>query len=185
MREPSFSRILLVASVLLNLALGHRLLSLQRPAAEDRPQSGPRVIQSVELVSTQGERITLDFRTERDVILYFFSIDCGWCDVNLANFFAVVRQAKLRRIPVFAIAAASGVALREYQTLKGIDFELYSVDPIHAREAGFRKTPTTAVVSSGGRVLVWIPGIYSGESERAIEHWLGVELPGPVINPTR
>lgn len=185
MRERSLSRILLVASVLLNLALGHRLLSLQRPAAEDRPQSGPRVLQSVELVSTQGERITLDFRAERDVILYFFRLIAGGATSMLRiSLLLFVRQSCVA-CRSSQLAAASSVALREYQTLKGINFELYSVDPIHAREAGFRRTPTTAVVSSGGRVSVWIPGIYSGESERAIEHWLGVELPGPVINPTR
>lgn len=115
---------------------------------------------------------------DKPTVIYVFSLECIWCERNLAN------------VRGLASSAASshrfiGLSLRNHELsrlaaeARNLGFPVLSeVSPEVVRSMGLGGTPQTIVVSPDGRIIKNWEGAYGSSLQREVEEYFGTSLPG-------
>lgn len=121
----------------------------------------------------------------RPTLIYVFTPSCSWCARNLANFRALIDDAK----DDYRIVGVSlDPEVETYLKETALDLPVYinaSTATLTAYELG--STPQTIVVSPEGKVLKSWVGAYGGSLQKEVESVFGLRLPGlsPPAAPPR
>jgi peroxiredoxin len=178
---------LLAVSLLGNLTLAVAFLRVERAStAVNRtaaiPPSGPAIGTDLPpLVAREigGRRRELTFSSDgRPTLLYIFTPQCTWCAKNLANLKHLVAAAKNgHRIVGLSLDPNVGSYVKD----AAFEFPVF-VEPSSEMFEPYRlgPTPTTLIISQEGRVLKSWVGAYAGATEKDIESYFSVTLPGLV-----
>ncbi len=123
-----------------------------------------------------GKVVTLP---RENLVLYFFSPTCKWCERNLTSFKIMNAQLSSRYSFVGVVSDSKGVA--EYLRLNPLPFPTVVVDDASDTSSlGLRGTPQTIVLQNGVVVHNW-PGAYLGDTKSSIEKSLRVTLPEVIV----
>ena len=181
----AFLLCLFASSLSLNVALGWKVKQLShalQPAKLKMAgiQTGS-LLPSIRVVDETGRSSTVAFDDPRVTILYVWRPSCSWCRLNRGNICALALGAKSRFRFIGISIEAKG--LKEYLALKPLPFPVFVVrNGNDVNKLGLDVTPQTAVVLQGGRVeKVWA-GAFSKTSQRDVETFFGVKLPGLPAN---
>jgi hypothetical protein len=124
-----------------------------------------------------GQSITIHYaETERPTLLYVFTPACGWCKKNEDNISSLASQTgdRLRIIGV----ALSQDGLVAYVADRFPSVNVIKPDPQTIIAYRLSGTPETILVSSHGVVLrVW-KGAYADSTQRELEEYFQIKLPG-------
>jgi peroxiredoxin len=114
---------------------------------------------------------------KRGTLIYYFSPQCGWCKRNAANF----RALAARLAPDYQVVSYTADLTGVQKYLEAAHHEAHVVTDDDAdirRTLKLTGTPETILVSPSGRVVKNWEGAYSGATQREIESYFGVRLPG-------
>jgi hypothetical protein len=178
---PRFLLVCLGLSLALNVILARRSGQQRELVEQLRTQNQPLLNQVVPpLTGTDltGQPLTITFSdTGEPTLLYIFEPDCGWCAENHGNAVALARQSqgKFRMIAV----ALSNENLEDYLSRHPMDCPVITnLEPGLVERYRFGVTPQTIVVSHEGVVQRNWRGAYQEESQRQIQDYLEIKLPG-------
>lgn len=185
MRNVMPSRLLI--GLLLLVSVGVHLAQQRRLAALRLTQSTLPVSDTLPIstrvspfagTTVDGKTVAVvDEAPERDVILYWMSPSCVWCQRNEQ---AVAALAELTRARYAFIAVSSTTAgLQEYVQSSGLTNYVVVGPPSQQIRAEYMLagTPTTIVLRRDRRVAkVWV-GAYTPEVQTDIENFFGIVLP--------
>jgi hypothetical protein len=145
--------------------------------------SNPKPIEGQQLPTIlaktlEGRAGVVDFRPEGPpTILYVFSPSCHWCARNLQNLRSV-RDALGGRFRFIGLSL-SKKDLSAYVARTGLSFPVFT-EPSDASSLAyhFSETPETWVISGSGKLKKRWAGAWTGDTQKEIESFLGVALPG-------
>jgi hypothetical protein len=117
--------------------------------------------------------------SDRPTVLYVFSQECPWCLRNTQNLKALVGAISERYQMVGLALDDDPNRVRHYLDKLGLFLPAtVLVDPRTRRAYQLGRTPTTILVSPGGKVTrVWL-GAFSGHVGKSVSQTFGVTLPG-------
>lgn len=174
--------VLLLTSVLLNVAFAAKIRELRSPKSID-PVTGVSLA-PFHVTDLEGRPQLLTFSdATKPTVLYVLSPSCHWCARNFNNISALA--ARRRDSYRFIGIAVNVPDLRVYAQSTGYAFPIYSIpsyDVIKGLAVG--GTPHTLVISAQGVVIRnWI-GAFTDNQQKDIEAYFVVNLPGlaPEIN---
>jgi hypothetical protein len=186
---------LLACSLALNAWLGARVWTRGSAAAvavaplasnPSRPEPGlGSAVPPIVCETLDGRPVTLGPGDDRrPLLLYVFTTHCPWCLRNVANI-NTLAAATPDRFRVAALALDSDVAaITRYVTANGLTPPVYARLSAQTFEAyGFGAVPLTLVISPDGHLLQRWHGAYTGASQREIEDFFNVTLPGLMTSP--
>ncbi|GEM_PF-1051350 len=120
-------------------------------------------------------------------VIYVLSPHCVWCSRNRVNLGALIKQGG-GKFHLLCLSV-TGDGLREYAErnhISGPNVDLvFDVSPGVLSDYQLTATPQTIVVSPEGKVLKVWQGAYQTDSQREIERFLGVQLPGTIAEEAR
>ena len=177
--DSRYVTVALIVSLVLNVLLGATVLRLKNtgPKAPSVPSRLPEgaLLVPFSAEDSAGRQIVVHPADGMSTtVLYFLSPECSWCQRNLESVraLAAMSGSKYRMI---------GISLspqRTPDTAKQYPFPVYfNPEPGLASSYGLSGTPQTMIVSSDGRVLKNLPGLYVGAVRTEIMRTLGVVLP--------
>jgi hypothetical protein len=109
--------------------------------------------------------------------LYIFKPECPWCARNLPNIKALAGHAN-GQYRVISLSLSND-GLNDYVVQSGLNMPVYGNLPDIARTTyKLGGTPQTIVISPEGKVLKNWKGAYQGNTQREIERYFNVQLPG-------
>jgi peroxiredoxin len=173
--------ILLILSVVLNVALARRARALKDALLLTKSESGlpiGTVLPPIEAADLDHKPQILTYSSDSlPTIYYVFSPQCGWCAKNSRNLQVLAERTK-GRYRLFGLSLSS-VALKEFVRDNDIQFPVYT-DLAAKSVVAYRLggTPETLVVSSDGTLLRKWKGAYSGSNKEEIEEYFAITLPG-------
>jgi peroxiredoxin len=180
-KKGSITLAMLVASVLINVTLAHKLRhfnDLVGPLPDHLLKSGT-LAPSFEAVDLRGQAqlITYDKQGSRSTVLYVFTPPCPWCARNMDNIEALADKAGTQYRFVALSLSAEGLA--DYVSTNEFKLAVYSgLSPETVKTYKLGSTPQTIVISPEGKVLQnWI-GAYTGDQKSQVEAFFHVTLPG-------
>ena len=175
--------LLLVGSATLNVFLAKRVEGLRRDLlyvkSENRLAAGASV-QAIEAKDLDGRPTSIAYANgSRPTVIYVFSPSCRWCAKNLSNIKTLASQVSGQY--QFVALSLTTSNLREYVAGHNFDFPVYS-EPAPAAITSYKMggTPQTIVISEGGKVLKNWYGAYMGGTQKEIEDYFHLRLPGLV-----
>lgn len=178
----SLLTILLLCSLALNFQLARKVASLKESLATS-PGGGRLTVGDpvppIEAKDLDQRPAVISYLgSEQPTVLYVFSPQCGWCSRNLQNMKALAESARGRYR--FAMLSLSRNSLREYVAENGLgDIPVYGDLSEGVKEAyKITGTPRTIVVSNEGRVLKVWAGAYAGATQKEVEEYFNLKLPG-------
>lgn len=171
---------LLVCSVVLNVLLAlkvrevlelSRLLRLKLDSPVLVPGSIAPAFSAKEI---NDKKIFLNYAdSEHPTVIYLFSPNCHWCDQNLENIRALANTTH-DRFRFVGISLTDG-DLQNYLTQNQMPFHVYHSPPDEVKVVyGLNSTPSTIVISPGGKILQYWRGAYSEELKLEIEEFFQV-----------
>jgi peroxiredoxin len=177
----AFTLLLLVGSTTLNVFLARRVESLRRNLlyvkSENRLAAGASV-QAIEAKDLDGRPTSIAYaNSRRPTVIYVFSPSCGWCAKNLSNIKTLASQVNGQY--QFVALSLSTTDLREYVSEHNFDFPVYC-EPTPAAITSYKMggTPQTIVISEDGKVLKNWYGAYMGGTQKEVEEYFHLRLPG-------
>ena len=171
----------LIVSVVLNVALAHKLKTLTHArsvrSAELALQVGATVPPIVaKLLGGQQDSISYQ-TTNQPTVLYIFTPPCSWCARNIDNLKALLGKGRGKYR--FVGLSLSDVGLADYVTKNELKLPIYSsLSPDTLKTYKLGSTPQTIVVSPEGKVLQDWVGAYVGDQKSQVEAFFHVSLPG-------
>ena len=175
----------LAGSVLLNVALAHRLRQWNRlfAASPDAMLQTGTILPPFQADDLLGNKHTVAYdQPSKPTVLYVFTPPCGWCLRNMDSFKALIAQkgSEYRFIGV----SLSKEGLKEYVASHGLEFPVYSGLPSETQKTyKMGGTPQTIVISPQGRVVKNWMGAYVGTQKSDVENFFHISLP-PVQTDT-
>jgi hypothetical protein len=171
---------LLTLSAITNFLLVSKVKQLQATVtslkSEQSTTAGMR-LPPLTAEDMSGQSITIRYdETDRPTLLYVFTPACGWCKKNEDNINSLARQTgdKLRIIGV----TLSQDGLVEYVANRFPPAKVIKPDSRTIIAYKLSGTPETILVSSEGVVLrVW-KGAYGDSTQRELEEYFHIKLPG-------
>jgi peroxiredoxin len=179
-RLPFATTLLLVLSVILNVALAHKVTNLRGVInalkSENRLKVGQR-LPDITARDLAGRPMLLRYSDSKvPTLLYVFTPACSWCYRNLDNIRAVEggSNGKYRLVGLSLSAKALGAYITEHR----LGFPIYTVteDVVSTYKLG--GTPQTLLISSAGTLIRNWTGAYQGPLQSEIQRELGIPLPG-------
>ena len=175
---------LLAVSLIQNLVLGVGILRLSGgkiapPSSESLP-TGPKVgavVPPLDVQRFKGARELVGFSADRKpTLMYVFSPSCSWCAKNLSNVKTILRAATTSH---HVLALSLDPNVDDYVQTAALNVPIY-IKPSEKMFGpyGLGPTPLTFVVGPDGKVLKSWVGAYSGETQKDVEAYFGVKLPG-------
>lgn len=178
----SLLTILLLCSLALNFQLTRKVASLKESLAA-RPGDGKlaagTLVPPIEAKDLDQRPEVISYSGgEQPTVLYVFTPQCGWCTRNLQNMKALAESARGRYR--FVMLSLSKDSLREYVAQNGLGgIPVYGDVSEDARESyKITGTPRTIVVSNEGRILKVWAGAYAGDTQKEVEEYFNIKLPG-------
>lgn len=180
-RRPRWTTLALVALLASNLALlalNHRLRRGLAAAAKPHLEAGD-VVPPLRALDASGKPAHVGFGGDgRRTLVLVFSPTCGWCDLNMPSWSALLDGAGPRGVRTFAVATrqerSAEYAARHRLARAGV---LVEAEPRDAFAWRLVVTPQTILIGPDGRVeRNWV-GALRDEDLREIERALGIELP--------
>jgi len=177
----------LTGNVLLGYGVFRLSMRLDSGAAQARSQEpqGPAVgtrLPALDVQTVEGARVSLAFDSDpRPTVIYVFTPECSWCARNLENVKALMAtgQQSYRFVGLSLNPDVPGVT--RYVKDAGLEFPVYLNPSRDVRLAyGLGGTPSTLVVSTEGVLLKSWLGAYTAESQREVQDYFHVRLPGLV-----
>jgi peroxiredoxin len=172
--------LMLFTSVLINVALAHRLTQFNRliSATPARVLQAGTDVPPFTAVDLRGQSRAIVYKHESTAtVLYVFTPGCVWCARNMDNFKALVEKegGQYRLIGL----SLSDAGLTEYVAKNDLKLPIYSrLSPETLKTYKLGGTPQTIVVSPGGRVLKNWVGAYVGQQKSEVEAFFHMSLPG-------
>jgi hypothetical protein len=117
--------------------------------------------------------VTLDLSGTRPTLLYVFSPTCHWCERNLANIAAIVKNRRDVRVVGVNIGPPLDAASAKKQPFD----EIIQPGSATIRAYRFTGTPSTLLVTQGTITQSW-SGAYAGPLADDVSKALAVTLPG-------
>ena len=177
-RTDGFLLLLLVASLSLNVYLGWRVRQVPGPAPSIVKLPSGAKVNPVDATGLDGRQQTISYNdTDKPTVFYVLSPSCIWCERNRKNIDELTK-AKGKDFR-FVGLSLSGEQLKEYVEEHHLNFPVYTglkSDTIQA--LGLGGTPQTIVISPEGLVLKNWPGAYREQTQREVEDYFQVRLPG-------
>ena len=168
---------LLLMSVGLNTLQARRIRDLIEPQSKSSSRVG-QMAGPLAGLTLEGQKRVVRFDDRQPTVLYFFSPTCRWCEENWDNV-RTLAEASSARFRFLAVATESN--LTEYVHRHRLNFDiLVGVVPENLTMFGLGATPHTLVISSQGQISHEWRGAYQGRSQRAIESFFDIRLPGLV-----
>jgi thioredoxin-related protein len=172
--------VLLIGSLILNVYLGWNNKRLQATLAAMRTvRLTPGMkLEPITVTDLNGVQQTISYAdSHKPTVFYVLSPKCGWCERNTQNINTLVnlKSADFR----FVGLSLDEDNLNQYLTDHHFGFPVYkrpTPDSVHA--LGLRSTPQMIVISSEGVVLRNWVGVFADRSQREVETYFGVQLPG-------
>ncbi len=175
------SLILLVASVILNVALAEKLRGANNKLSKVETEANIAIgatLPDMEAKNLDGTFAIFSFsKSQRPTIVYIFSPSCGWCEKNLENIKELVEQTNKEY--QFVALSTSNKNLAEYVAENNWKFPVFR-DPSPATISAYKLggTPRTIVISEEGKVVKNWSGAYMANLQKDIEEYFQVKLPG-------
>jgi peroxiredoxin len=176
---------ILVASVALNVLLARKAATLKDALSQVNAsgllKEGEQV-PDIEALADNGSRQIVHFNDVGvPTVLYVFTPQCGWCKKNLPNLHTLIDHANDKIAGGYRVLgiALNHEGLAAYLKDENLTFPVYTDVSAPVRNAyHMGGTPTTIVVSPDRKVMkVWI-GAYQEETQREIEAYLHLKMPG-------
>jgi peroxiredoxin len=175
---------LLMLSIILNLFLVFEVkrlkssLSLIQSETRNHQIMIGKSVPSLDVQDLDGKHFSIDYTSvSKPMILYVFSPDCHWCERNLQNIKYLYENTKNQYNFVGLSIEKESVA--KYKEEKDIPFPIfYNPSESNKLEYNFRSSPSTYVISSEGQVLGFWSGAFGNETQKNIESYFGMTLPG-------
>jgi hypothetical protein len=116
-------------------------------------------------------------RDGKSTVVLVFSPFCGWCEINLPNWKAIISQSGGRYRVVGVSIVSEGVA--GYAAKNGLDHleVIVEMDPGGELLSKLQTTPQTVLIGPDGRVRRNWVGAFDLEDRVEVEHDLGIHLP--------
>ncbi len=177
--------VLLVCSLAINLLLARRVASLKTlvslMSSEGQLSEGDKV-PSIAARDPQGRTAVLDYGgTNLPTVLFVIAPTCGWCTKNIMNMRTLAEKAGDRYR--FVGLSLESEKLIDYVTGHKLNFPIYTDLPLFpTREYKLGGTPQTIVVSPQGVVMKTWSGAFAEETQKDVESYFKVRLPG-IMDP--
>jgi peroxiredoxin len=178
---PRWSTVALVALLVSNLsllALNFRLQQKLADATTLHLKTGD-VVPSLHGLDARGRALKVSFGDSQvSTLLLVFSPRCGWCDLNMPSWSALLEKARDRPLRTIAVATrqegAAEYAERHQLTRASVMIE---AEPKDVAAYKMVVTPQTILIGSTGRIeRIWV-GALLDDDLRDLERALGIELP--------
>ncbi|HXM45296.1 MAG TPA: redoxin family protein [Bryobacteraceae bacterium] len=171
---------LLACSLLINVALAHRLNTARTDALNSKSLVAGDSVPDIRGRSAAGALVDVRFaNAAKPTIVYYFDPHCPWCKRNAANFNALA-SAVHSKYSVLAYTAVI-LNLNEYRTQTNLSVPVITDDATDIRRIlKLHGTPQTMVVGVDGKVVKNWEGAYSGATLTDLEKYFNVRLPGSV-----
>lgn len=168
----------LLVSNLSLLALNRQLRQRLTEVAKPHLEAGD-LVPPLRALDGAGGAVRLDFTGSGPrTLLLVFSPTCGWCDLNLPSWSALLDAVAGRSLRTVAVATRPEQAAeyaRRNRLARAV--VLVEAEPRDALAYRLVVTPQTILIAPDGRVeRIWV-GALRDENLREIERALGVELP--------
>lgn len=194
-RKATLLAVMVMFSGTLNVVLGLKLASLersQRLQTSLKPQTSltpvPRVkvgtpLEDIVGTDPSGTPVTIRFAGSRNpTVLLILRPGCAWCDKNMANWQALVREKS--ESFQFVTVSLSPLKFKEY--IEDNRLPLPAVSPSFGKNPTLNDitgTPQTIVVGPDGIVIkVWF-GAFTPDVKRDVETFFEASLPVAVQVP--
>lgn len=169
----------LTAALLTSVALN---VTLSRELAATRVAPPPTIapgtlLPAITGTTPEGAIQTIDYRSDRPTLLYYYRSECAWCRRNWTNVTTLASQATSFRVVL--LSGDDGVPVRP----EGLPEQVVVLGGIQRATIDAYKlvgTPQTMVVSADGRSIQTWAGAYQGNRLAEIGRFFGVSLPGLV-----
>jgi peroxiredoxin len=165
----------------INLLLVRRVALLKNHVATIRSESRLNAGDKVPLITAkdpQGRSAVFDYRADKlPTVVFVITPACKWCTQNIMNMRTLVAKAGDRfKFVGFSLSSNN---LYDYVTQNKLDFPMYTDFPlIPTNDYKLGGTPQTIVVSPTGEVLKVWTGAFAEETQKEVEEYFGVSLPG-------
>jgi len=124
-----------------------------------------------------GQTVTIRFdETQAPTLLYVFSPSCGWCKKNEDNINSLVSQTG-GAVRIIGLSLSPD-GLPEYVAHRFPPIKVIKPDSGTMTAYKLSGTPETILVSSAGVVLKVWKGAYGESTQRELEAYFHVKLPG-------
>jgi peroxiredoxin len=178
--EGRILQLVLCLSILLNLlfALEIRRLRVTLTGPPQVALTGQKARPLV-VTTVDGHTLTLDLASsDKPTVIYYFRPDCHWCIRNLDNISALADQESAAYH--FIGLSPPDLRLAAYVSAHHLSFPVFSVGspgPVNALSL-LGSTPQTLVINKTGIIVQnWI-GAYAGPTEKSVDGFFHVRLPG-------
>ncbi|PYS79570.1 MAG: hypothetical protein DMF70_12770 [Acidobacteria bacterium] len=177
-RTDGLLLLLLVASLSLNVYLGWRVRQAPSPRRSVVKVSVGVKVNPVDATGMDGRQQTISYNdTDKPTVFYVLSPSCIWCERNRKNIDELTR-AKGNDFR-FVGLSLSEEQLKEYVEQHRLNFPVYTgLKPDTIQSLGLGGTPQTIVISPAGSVLKNWAGAYREQTQREVEDYFQVRLPG-------
>lgn len=177
-RADGLLLVLLVASLSLNVYLGWRVRRAPSPPPSVAKLSPGAKVNPVAATGMDGRQMTISYNdTDKPTVFYVITPSCIWCERNRQNIDELTKaKGKDFRFVGLSLSAEH---LKEYVERHHLNFPVYTGLKSDAIQSlGIAGTPQTIVISPEGLVLKNWSGAYREETQREIEDYFQVRLPG-------
>jgi hypothetical protein len=171
---------LLALSAITNFLLVSKVKQLQATVSSLKSEQSTTAGMRLPPLTAQdmsGQSITIRYdETERPTLLYVFTPACGWCKKNEENINSLANQTG-NRLRIIGVTLSQD-GLVEYVADRFPPVKVIKPDSRTIIAYKLSGTPETILVSSQGVVLrVW-KGAYADSTQRELEEYFHIKLPG-------
>jgi len=172
--------VILGISLAVNLFLAYRIRKGDQasPVIRPAPLAEGAVVSPIKAHNLDGGEVTISSQDNSNpLVVYVFTPQCSWCGRNLSNLKKIL--AEKHGAFRFVGVSLTDKELERYLSEKQLDL-LVVMNPTAQTRNEYRlgSTPQTIVISPNGRILKNWVGAYSGTTQKEIEEYFGVRLPG-------
>jgi peroxiredoxin len=175
------STVALIVSVVLNVALAHKVRSLiygQSVRTADYKLQVGTSVPPIAAKRSDGQQELISYQGAIEpTVLYIFTPPCPWCARNMDNLKTLLdKEGGHYR---FIGLSLSEEGLAEYVAKNDLNLPNYSgLSPETLKTYKLGRTPQTIVISPEGKVLQNWAGAYVGDQKSQVEAFFHVSLPG-------
>lgn len=172
--------VILGISLSVNLFLAYRIRKGGQLSTLIRlaPLAEGTVVLPIKAHSLDGAEVTISSQDNSNrLVVYVFTPQCTWCVRNLTNLKKIL--AEKHDAFRFVGLSLTDKDLDRYLSEKHLDLLVVMNPTAQTRnEYKLGSTPQTIVISPNGRILKNWVGAYSGATQKEIEEFFSVRLPG-------
>jgi len=172
--------LLLALSLSLNVILGSTIKRLRGfTKSLEAPPTGV-LVKSIQVRDLEGHPMSITFTAAKlPSVIYVFRPACSWCPKNMLNL-KTLMAAKSSEFRFLGISLEDkGVS--EYVRTNALTMPIYiGPDAAAIDELHLNPTPQTVVIDVNGKVIKDWAGAYQGATQKEVESYFAVSLPGLV-----